>query len=112
MTDLMHPQISPTPGAYGAQPFEPHEIDEHVDCDRIWATILEVREELDTYEGEANEKVVAAREAEKDALDRATNGDDRHIDVDEAQNAFDAFVAGGYKQKDLDALKVALWKDT
>lgn len=112
MTNLLHPGVSPSPGAYGASPFDAVEIDEHVDADRIWATILGVRDELERYENEANEKVVAAREAEKDALDRANNGDDRYIDVDEAQAAFDAFVTGGYKRKDLDALKVALWKDT
>lgn len=117
MTQLMHPSVSPMPEAYGAQPLDAVEIDTHVDGPRIWATILAVRDELERYEAVADEKVADAQQGERDA--RAARAaletgdeDERHIDVDEAQNAFDAFVTGGYKKKDLDALKVALWKDT
>ena len=41
MFDLTHP--SPSVGAFRAQPLTASEIDAHPDCDRIWATIEEMR---------------------------------------------------------------------
>ena len=41
MFDLTHP--SPSVGAFRAQPLTASEIDAHTDCDRIWATIEEMR---------------------------------------------------------------------
>ena len=38
---------APTADAYGATPYEASEIDQHVDGARIWATILQIREEVE-----------------------------------------------------------------
>jgi hypothetical protein len=36
--------MNPTPGAYAAEPLSASEIDAHPDADRIWATLMAVRE--------------------------------------------------------------------
>jgi flagellar biosynthesis/type III secretory pathway protein FliH len=38
---------APTADAYGATPYDASEIDQHVDGARIWATILQIREEVE-----------------------------------------------------------------
>lgn len=39
-------RVNPSPRSYSAQPMEAHEIDAHPDGDRIWATIMAMRNEL------------------------------------------------------------------
>lgn len=36
----LDPNLSPNVDAYGANPYDVNEIDEHVDGSRIWATLL------------------------------------------------------------------------
>lgn len=45
MTSLLSYRVAVSPGAYSAQPLTAAEIDAHPDCDRIWATILQMRNE-------------------------------------------------------------------
>lgn len=104
MTDLLHPQVSPSPGAYGARPFDAVEIDEHVDCDRIWATILGVRNELERYEEAAAERVKNAEEGEREARVALENDDAEYVNVDDARAAFQKF-AKSKSAKDLEALR-------
>ena len=43
---LLHHRIRPTPGAHKARPLSSEEIDAHPDADRIWATIVALREDI------------------------------------------------------------------
>lgn len=52
----LDPNLSPTVDAYGAKPYDVSEIDEHVDGPRIWATLLQAREEVETETDEAYER--------------------------------------------------------
>lgn len=87
MTDLLHPNVSPTPGAYRARPFDAVEIDEHVDADRIWATILGVRDELERYENEADQKVTDAQQGERDAMEKYNRDEQEFVNADDARAA-------------------------
>jgi hypothetical protein len=51
MTGLLEGPSAPV-SAYRAQPYGAAELDAHPDRDRIWATILALREEHDGTEGE------------------------------------------------------------
>lgn len=54
----LDPTLSPHVDAYGpnARPYAITEVDEHVDSARIWATILEARQEVDAEVEEAFER--------------------------------------------------------
>lgn len=43
---LLSYRVSVSPGAYAAEPLTATEIDAHPDRDRIWATILKMRNDL------------------------------------------------------------------
>jgi len=106
MTDLMHPQVSPSPGARTARPFDAVEVDEHVDCDRIWATILQARDDLERYEDAAKQRVTDAEQGEWDA--RAALEADPPRDLEEIEAAFNDLVASGYKRKKFERLRRAI----
>lgn len=55
----LDPNLSPTVDAYSAKPYEIIEIDEHVDGPRIWATLLQAREEVEKQIDEAYERGMA-----------------------------------------------------
>lgn len=105
MNDLL--RASPGLGAYRANPFDAVEIDEHIDGDRIWATILEIRNELERYENEADDRVQSAQMGELEAKAELNNADiPSNIDAIEA--AFDGFISSGHKKAKLEALQKAI----
>lgn len=57
---------SPPPGAYTAKPFSVAEIDAHIDCTRIWATLMQQRGEVDAEsEKEINRSYEECNELEE-----------------------------------------------
>lgn len=42
-TELMRMDVNPSAGAHTVEPLTVTEIDNHPDCDRIWATVLACR---------------------------------------------------------------------
>ena len=60
--------LTPPPGlrASALRPFEVAELDDHVDAGRIWATILEAREEVAGELDDAEKRGRAAAQAEID----------------------------------------------
>lgn len=107
MPGLLDPNVSPSPGAFTANPFTAVEIDEHVDGNRIWATVLEVREDLERYEASASQRAQDAEQGERDARSQLENAD-HVIDPEAALKALTKFRSDGFKRADLDALHKTL----
>ncbi|WP_420415818.1 hypothetical protein [Marinovum algicola] len=70
--DIFGNRSMPTIGAWGAQPLSMAEIDAHPDADRIWATIMQAREEAYEANKDALEEVEKAAKEEGEA-DGATD---------------------------------------
>lgn len=83
MTHLLDDAVRPSAGSYGADPFEPHEIDEQVNGDRIWATIMGLRQEA--------ENAVYRIKESNDAKNDQDELDVQNIDL--AEQAWDEFTA-------------------
>lgn len=66
MTSLLDFPSPPT-SAYGAKPLSPEEIDAHPDRDRLWATIMVLRDDMDTKEEAFSDRLVDAKESAYEA---------------------------------------------
>lgn len=58
MISLLAHRVWPTPGAFKAAPLTADEIDQHPDADRIWATIMKMREEASQHHDLSSFKAV------------------------------------------------------
>jgi len=58
MSMLLHGANRPPPGAYRADPLTIDEIDAHPDRERLWATILDMREAHETACDQARERAL------------------------------------------------------
>lgn len=58
MTSLLEHRVWPTPGAFKSAPLTADEIDAHPDADRIWATIMQMREDASRHHDLSSYKAV------------------------------------------------------
>lgn len=90
---FFNPAITPHYTSLLAEPLTAAEIDEHVDCARIWATLVAMREEANEYIAESQE--------DADAYEKELEQAQQETAQDEVIEAIMKLKSGGFKKKDL-----------
>lgn len=96
MTSLLHPQVQPHYTALNAEPFTAVEIDEHMDCARIWATVEAIRGEMNT--------AVDYAEGRAEVLEKELGELESNTGFDDLKAAVVRLKSNGFKMKDLRTL--------